>query len=208
MEESGIKLFCELRVKDPDNTVVLTKKFESGSYLSNFARVLNYFLGGTNQDMLIGYVSNYDWTYAGTVATMGFAYPIYFYFTSSAGTDDTGIIVGLSSNAVTINDYKLNTRILHGLTANQLQYSAVTFGAPVVSGSSCYFTVTRNFVNGCGSTVTIEEAGLMGAYASSNTISAISWRDYYFLIARDTTGSIAINNGQTLTFNYIVQASL
>lgn len=194
---SGCNLFVEMGLKDPDGTVVLRRSFESKSWVANFARVLSYWLMPTQQwPVDINNVTgNINASRGGIV----------FGIAGGVGITSNGIIVGLSTTSVAITDYKLESICPHGTTANYLQYSACTFGAPLVSGSSCYFTITRDFANGCGDNVIVNEIGLIGG----NFTPPEGGPTHYCLMARDVlTPGITINNGQTLTLNYLIEVSL
>lgn len=110
--------------------------------------------------------------------------------------------MGTGTNVPTINDYTIQTLISHGTGAGQLQYSAVTFGAPSSDATTSQFTVTRNFANGSGAQVTVHELTLVvQSYADSNI-------QYSHMVIRDMIpGGIAVPNGQTLTVNYRIQVT-
>lgn len=119
----------------------------------------------------------------------------------AAGATNRGIVVGTGTTTPTIDDYRLETQIAHGTGPGMLQYSAVTFGAPSTDGSVSQFTVTRDFANNSGSSVTVYEAGLY-CYGFPGTAA-------YFCVVRDViTAGIVVNNGETLTLNYRIQAVL
>ncbi len=120
---------------------------------------------------------------------------------AAAGTVTFGITVGTSNVAPTIADYVLGTPIAHGVGAGQLQYSIVSFGAPAADAATSQVTITRNFANGSGGAITVEEVGL---YCRALDIVGPAAR--YFMIIRDVTGGIVIPDGQTLTVNYRPQA--
>jgi hypothetical protein len=115
---------------------------------------------------------------------------------ASIGVATFGIIAGTGVNAPTINDYALQSPIVQGTGAGQLQYAAVTFGTPASDATTSQVTVTRNLTNGSGNSITINEIGLIcRAYYTDEA--------GYFLIIRDViSGGIAIPNGQTITINY------
>jgi len=120
--------------------------------------------------------------------------------TAPAGDITHGPVVGTGNTAPTINDYALETPIAHGVAAGQLQYGAVTFGAPASDATTSQFTITRNFANGSGGAITVNEIGLYGKGYKYVT-------DYYFMTIRDVIGGgILVPNGQTLTVNYRPQA--
>lgn len=125
-------------------------------------------------------------------------------FGCAVGIGDTsrGIRVGTGTTAPNINDYNLETPIGHGTGVGQLQYSAMTFGAPASDTTTSQFTITRNFANASGGSITVNEIGLcVGSARESNL--------YSFLTIRDViAGGIAVPNGQTLTVNYRPQCTV
>lgn len=116
----------------------------------------------------------------------------------AVNTTDFGIVVGTGAVAPTINDYVLGTLIAHGVGAGQLQYSAHTFGAPASDATTSQLTITRNFANGSGGAINVNEVGLY--------CRAYDGNERFFCIIRDVTGGIAVPDGQTLTVNYRPQA--
>ena len=120
--------------------------------------------------------------------------------TGAVGEVVLGIIAGTGNTAVTINDYAIETLIAHGVGAGQLQYGAVTFGAPASDATTSQFTITRNFANGSGGAITVNEVGLyVDGYLQPN--------HYPFMIIRDIIGGgISVPDGETLTVNYREQA--
>lgn len=114
---------------------------------------------------------------------------------AGTATSTYGIQVGTSTSAESINDVALGTQIAHGTSAGQLQYGSMTFGAPSTTATTTTFRCTRVFTNGSGGTVTVQEIGLVsgpGVFSGSNK----------FLLIRDLTGAVPVNNGQQLTVNY------
>jgi hypothetical protein len=128
---------------------------------------------------------------------------------AGAGTVTYGIVVGLSSNAVHITDYALNSPIAHDSGAhgvNTLQYSIVTYGAPASDPTTSQFTITRNFANATAGGVNVQEIGLYARGLNSNflwsEVNAGAATYYYFMTIHDVTGGITVGVGQTLTVNY------
>ena len=132
--------------------------------------------------------------------------------TNALATDITfGPVVGrqVGPAAPTITDYALQSIVAHGVGANQLQYSIVTWGADASDATTSQFTLTRNFANASGGNVTVTEAGV---YVKALQIAAGGFwypAGYgagvakYFCIIRDViAGGIIVGNGQTLTLNY------
>jgi len=116
---------------------------------------------------------------------------------STTGDITQGLVVGSGDTAVDIEDYSLETIIANGTSAGQLQYSAVTFGAPTETSTVAKFIVTRTFTNGSGGDVTIKEIGLIGR------------GNYDSLLIRDVlTSPETIAHTEKITFNYTLQTSL
>jgi hypothetical protein len=122
--------------------------------------------------------------------------------TAAIGDVGTGIVVGTGNTAPTITNYVMETLIAHGVGAGQLQYGAVTFGAPASDVTTSQFTITRNFANGSGGPITVNEIGL---YCEARGVAqGVYWS---FLTIRDVIGGgITVPDGQTLTVNYRPQA--
>ena len=118
----------------------------------------------------------------------------------NAGSTDAnyGIIIGTGTNAESINDYTLQTKIAHGTTSGTMYYNACTVSATSATATDVTFRITRTFTNQSGGSITVEEIGLV----------ACDYTAYYYLNIRDLTGGIAVANGQTLTLNYDFTTSL
>lgn len=109
-----------------------------------------------------------------------------------------GIVVGTGNTAPDITDSALETKIAHGVGAGQLQYGMVTFAAPASDATTSQFTITRNFANGSGGNITVNEIGLYVKFPVYYTPNLL-----YFMTIRDVVaGGIVVLNGQTLTVNY------
>lgn len=119
-------------------------------------------------------------------------------------TDTTyGIVCGTGTTAPNIDDYTLEAQIAHGVGAGELQYSDMAIAHPAYDATTSQLTVTRDFANGSGATVTVYEIGLV------LTMQATDDTTRYFLVIRDVIGAgIAIPTGQTLTVNYRIQATV
>jgi len=117
----------------------------------------------------------------------------------AAGMYYNGIVLGTGETAVTISDYKMETLIVHGSGAGQLDYKAMAWDAFEVVGSTARFRNKRQFENKSGSTITVKEAGL---YATDNA-------GYHFCIVRDVLSApVDILNGQIIEVRYTFQAAV
>lgn len=83
-----------------------------------------------------------------------------FWINSSIGDDDAGIIIGTGNTAVALDDYAVETKIVEGAGAGQMNYLACLAANPVVAAPICSFEVSRSVVNNSGSQITVREAGL------------------------------------------------
>ncbi|MBA7680895.1 hypothetical protein ES703_89216 [subsurface metagenome] len=180
----------ELTVKDKDGKVTEHRLMRSKSFIRQFLELLWIeFLKPPPKASLI------------MMDTGGIPRDIYeneinFACNAGLGIETHGIIVGTGTTAPTIDDYVMETPIAHGTGAAELEYSAVTFGAPASDASISQFTITRNFSNpGNGGDITVNEIGLY--------VKGYDGATRYFMIIRDkVAGGIAVPDGQTLTVNY------
>ena len=122
--------------------------------------------------------------------------PFTWYMNANAvdDDDDFGLVVGTGETAVALADYKLETKIVHGVGAGQLDYQAAGKTAPVTINGKRRFLLTRSFVNGSGNPITVNECGI---YVRCTTTP------YYFCIVRDIIeGGQAVPDTTTLTIQY------
>ncbi|GAI32534.1 unnamed protein product, partial [marine sediment metagenome] len=77
-----------------------------------------------------------------------------FFAKGGAGEVTQGIIVGTGTTAPTIDDYAIETIIPHGGAGGQLNYSDVTIAAAASDATTSQFTITRDFANGSGASIT------------------------------------------------------
>jgi hypothetical protein len=119
--------------------------------------------------------------------------------TAPAGDTSHGIVLGTGTNAVAITDYALQTKILHGSGAGQLQYKIQDFQAYSLVGSTAKFKAARQYENLSGATITINEAGIYVRDGSGQ----------YFCILRDRiAGGFDILNTQIAEFRYTFKATV
>jgi len=196
LAEGEIGAILELTVSDKNGNITQKRVMKSESFVRQFLELL--WVNFQNLDYRSG---RYCADVYGGVACVRADRRLW---TAGGAIGEThrGILVGTGTNVPTINDYTIQTLISHGTGAGQLQYSAVTFGAPSSDATTSQFTVTRNFANGSGAQVTVHELTLVvQSYADSNI-------QYSHMIIRDMIpGGIAVPNGQTLTVNYRIQVT-
>ena len=121
---------------------------------------------------------------------------------TASGTTTEGLVVGTGTNAVTINDSALQTKIAHGSTAGTLQYGASVVNLPSSDSTSTTLILTRPFSNASGGTITVREIGIYASMGDAEN----STNNRQLCIVRDTV-TIALSNGDVLTLNYILKTT-
>ena len=99
-------------------------------------------------------------------------------------TKDYGIVIGTDDTAIDIEDYQLGTQLTtdwkHFVTAGYLTERDTATGISKIGFS-------REFRNDTGSSVTVNEIGIVGDFSTRN-----------FLFARYLTGGITVADGETM----------
>ncbi len=206
-------LILELTVKNRQGRVTDKRTMRGKSFLRQFLELLFIQMSGT-------YTYGSSYTYHQPVTYVkdinGYMRPvaaaIYSYgdiFDADAGVASTGygIVAGTGTTLPNIDDYDLESTIAHGSGAGQMGYGAMTFGLPTSDPTTSHFTLTRDFSNSSGATITVNEVGVR---VRANALKYNQgWDTAYFLIIRDVIpGGIDVPNGQTLTVNYREQAAI
>jgi len=186
----------ELTVKDKDGKITEHRgPMRSESFVRQFLELFWI------QALSLGRPTSYDVRDTGNVLQSICCSSYAFAADAGAGDVTLGIIVGTGAVAATIDDFVLGTPIAHGVGGGQLQYGGVAFGAPAADATTSQFTITRDFANGSGGPITVNEIGL---YVEGGVWTAT----FEFLAIRDVIGGgILVPNGQTLTVNYRPQAT-
>jgi len=199
LEPGEVGAVLELTVRDKDGKVTEQRVLKSKSFVRQFLEllwVIAYQISGTAPQSIRD---------TGNTLRNVYSHAESFGCNAGAGITSFGPVVGTDDGTLVplnIDNYRLGNIILHDAappTAGQLQYGAVTFGAPASDATTSQFTITRNFANASGGAITVNEIGLyVIGYDGSNR---------YFMTIRDVIGGgIPVPNGQTLTVNYRLQA--
>lgn len=117
---------------------------------------------------------------------------------AASGVDAYGIQVGSNATAPVIGDVQLNTKIVNGVGANQLQYGACSIGAVITAAPNVSYNIGRAFTNSSGSGITVRETGI--SFHVDN--------GYNVLNIRDTPTAFTINNGSTSTVTYTITTTI
>lgn len=170
------------------NPIGVSEEFEANSFVNNFINIIfSQFEGG------ISVVTASDTAGSSTSRIMGYVMSV---GASPANTDTYGIQVGIGSNAVAIADFKLQTKISQSITgeSGKMVYSGHTAGAPATVGGTISFTIARTFINNSGSTITINEIGIVTNLSGT-----------FFLLDRTLhTKAVLTGTGTTITYTISV----
>jgi len=121
-----------------------------------------------------------------------------FHSAAGLGNVQHGIVAGTGIAPVDIENYVLAAKVLNGVGAGQLQYSAQSFQAPARLDNSTQWALTRSFTNNSGSAIIIQELGLL---------SSAGLAPPFFLLFREVIEPIPILNGATRTFSIVFTLS-
>ena len=168
-----------------------TRKFRSRSFLKPFLyNYANYIGGQTNACSDVGGVSR------STSASIPSC--IHPGLNSFGASDSQGIQVGTNNTAVTLTDYKLNTKILHGTTSGKLEHLGTYVRNLTVGASTASFDLECMFKNAHATdSVVIAESGIYGV------------NSYYFCLVRDVLAStVTVAAGEYLLVTYTIQVSV
>jgi hypothetical protein len=198
LEEGEIGAVLTMHLVNKDGNIVpgSERAQKSESFVRGFLDMLNSMMYGANglsagfaQDLWGGYTSitqQYQ-----NMSAMG-----------AVGAYSWGIAVGTGTIAPTISDVSLQTIIAHGSGAGQLNFSAMTYGAPTSDVTRSQFYLTRDFSNASGGSITVNEAGL---FLYNNPLNGTPPSTEVILAIRDViAGGYAVPNGQTLVLNYMI----
>lgn len=118
----------------------------------------------------------------------------YHYANAPVNDDDYGIMIGTGSTGETNADYGIETKIVDGAGAGQMEYEAGAITSVTVD-AYVEFETRRTFTNNSGSSITVQEAVIYCLWGTKP--------NYIYCIARDLTGGIAVADGQTLSIKYL-----
>jgi len=186
--EGACALFYDYEIRNKEGKLIKKQKLtESKSFVKAFIQILHRQFTYTS-------VSIID---TGNISRTSM--PYYIETTENAGSINKGLIVGTGTDAVTINDYKLQTTISNGTTAGKLQYGASTMATPTFTSTTGSMILTRVISNNSPGNITINEIGI---YAQ------IPPNAYYCCIARDIPTPIILAIGEQLTLNYTIGVTI
>ena len=118
------------------------------------------------------------------------------YYSSTAGQDDFGILVGRDNTEESFDDFEMINKVTDGNGPNQLEYISMSISEGWDGGSSYYWSrFTAPFDNDSGAGITVYEIGLTYRFG------AVDYMD-----ARDVdVGGILIPDGDRLFVQYEIR---
>lgn len=117
--------------------------------------------------------------------------------------DTVGIVVGTGTNAVTPTDVALQTRVVHGTSANTLEYGGCELLSIAFANPNGSFNIRRYLTNNSGGAITINELGIYAVGCVGN------YQSYTFCITRDLVSpGVAVANTELLRATYTVQITV
>lgn len=186
----SLQLYYQIYVHDAGGRLLRkTKPRKSRSFVRQFLQLL---LSQWKAASISG-LALVDVTDVDRVASVGGAVMV---ATGAANDDTQSVVVGTGTNAVTVSDNKLQTKVAHGVGAGQLQYQASALSTNVtLNGLQCTFTLTRAYINGSGGAIVVGEIGLYAICTS-----------FDFCLIRDMLAATeSVANGETLTVVYTIR---
>jgi hypothetical protein len=183
-----MNLYYEVILRDKQGKVIAHLKSTAKSWLKQWSQLV---YGG------MSFVAQSVLDTNGVSRTQSITYDL-LNIAAPAGNASLGVVAGTGTDPVTINDYRLQSQIVHGVGVGQLNHQATEIiYPPLVSGSECYFLVKRILLNQSGGIVSVNEIGVYGAITSS----------YPACIIRDVlAGTVNIPDGGSITVIYRVKA--
>lgn len=190
-------MYVQAVIRDEHGKIIkTTRKRLCKSYVRAMIDKLHAVCGDSNDTFTdTGNASRVlDFAYSGANALLGKV--------DAGSTDDLfGVQVGTGTGAVTINDYALGTKVLHGTTSGKLAYGAVSLGAVSIVSSTAQFTISRTFTNSSGADIDVKEVGLVCKFSTTAPLT------FYVLIER-TLLSFTVANGTSGTVTYTLSVSV
>jgi len=184
-----IRAYLSYWHKNSNGKTIKYRRYRSDSFVGNIIKFISFFMGNVttrsrpitlpSRKFLTGHeIKRLDGTNFPDIA-MAREIPL----SAPSGNSDYGIVVGSGTVPVTLNDFRLQTKIPHGNLAGQLQYGDVRISTMDMSDPiKWFFNIARTFTNATTANITITEVGLI-VYLIADSATGIY--SPYYLIARD-----------------------
>lgn len=208
-----IRPIIELEVRNKDGKLIEKRRIRSHSFTMNFFNLLWGSLncpanpGGPYNELTLTDTGGTSRSIYGCASYNAYTVVNALGLASPSGNSTYGLVVGSGTQTPTIDDYKLETPIVNGTEAGQLEYGATTVNSPSCSSNICTITIVRTFTNGTSNAINVNEIGLVVGWHGWNASNVKN--TYYFLVAHDVlSSSVSIPAGSTLTIRYILEFTI
>jgi hypothetical protein len=175
--------------KDANGKTIKYRRYRSDSFVGNLLKIIARILGNVTTTSVSDTTNIVNFIAGHEIKRLdGTNFPNIKVWNSNpisygAGNDSGGIVVGSGTTAVTLNDFRLVSKISHGTSAGQLQYGATSISNMVMTDPDVwYFFISRLFTNATTADITISEVGIIGSLLR---ISGTTLTTTLVLIVRD-----------------------
>jgi len=202
----NLEIWVRTKIFNPKGEIVKEQYFRSGSFLVNYAKLIGAILGYRSDEVLD------EGGIARTI--MGYApYDVAGLYrwraNVTAGNNDAsyGIIAGTGDTPVGVEDYKLASKIGHGVGAGLFDYEPCSVSSVSYTPDWSRIIISRSFVNLSGATITVKEIGL-------KIYHHVTWADVdkayvKFLVFRDVLPTPDdVPDGYTYSVSYEIRWSV
>jgi hypothetical protein len=112
--------------------------------------------------------------------------------------DDVGIVVGTGLTITSPTDFKLNTKVLHGITNGTLNYEPQVIEAIEITETSVTQNIVRSFINNGSNSIAISEIGMYAKLFDD------SGNKHSVCIVRDSIPTIICASGYVVVVIYSI----
>lgn len=202
---SSVQLLLRTVVKDPDGKIISDSGLEPArSFVLQFLEFIRYlFYGGGAGVKATATDGSEDNIYYNASPCNG-----HFYVDAPATAEygsNWGIVVGTGDTPVTNTDYKLETRLLEGVGAGNINHGDSTVGVAAVVGANVDLTINRSFSNNTGSAITVKEVGMYSRFKGGGAPAS----GFYHCIIRDVlVAPVNVPDKCTLTVYYTIRTTV
>jgi hypothetical protein len=186
-----MKVYYNLKVFGDGKLKRKTRKYRSRSFLKPFLYIFGNSVGGISN-----VCSDIGGSSRNTNGIIKVSYPGLL---SYVNPDNVGIQIGTGNTAVTLTDYKLQTAVLHGASANKMLKHGTYTRNFITGATTSSFDIECMFLNSSGGSITVKETGI---YGYDNNL-------YYFCVLRDVLAStVQVDDNEYLLVTYTIQVAV
>ncbi|KKM18702.1 hypothetical protein LCGC14_1662980 [marine sediment metagenome] len=126
-------------------------------------------------------------------------------FEINGGVNDDlhGTVCGTGDTPVTLLDYALETQILTGVGAGQMEYGLVSMTPYVPDGSNGTISIFRVIANNSPGLITVKETGIYYKWDHTGSIP-----DYFMMVRDVLPAAVPVAVGESMAITYTLKISL